>query len=263
MARVAAGDAEAFAVLATRYAPSMARLARAMASDEAAAADIVQDALLDAFRGAATYRAGSGIARPWLFAIARNAARRALRSRGRVVTYDDDAPLGDLGVAAGWGADESVVRAEDRARISRAIASLSPADREVIVLCDVEGLSGAAAAAVLDIEVRALKSRLHRARLRLLNVLREGEGGVMGQSRVVGGLSCGEVLERLGDYVDRELPAASRAEVDAHLVGCSVCERFGGRYAALVHDLRVGLGAAPAVDQQVLTRVLAALDRAD
>jgi len=261
MGRVASGDHAAFSALVGRYGPGLARLARAMVPDWALAADVVQDALLSAFRGAGTYRAGGASARPWLFAIARNAARRALRSRPAVVPFEDDAPLGELGVLAGWGAEERVARAEDRERVSRAIAQLAPHDREVLVLCDVEGLSGASAAAILDVELRALKSRLHRARLRLLQVLRESEGGVMGQSRVVGTLSCAEVLERLGDYVDDELADGERARVDAHLVGCSVCERFGGRYASMVHDLRIGLGAAPAVDEAVMTRVLEALAR--
>ncbi len=60
----------------------------------------------------------------------------------------------------------------------------------------------------------------------------------MQQEREVGGLRCGEVLALLGDFVDGELDAATVGRVQAHLAGCDACERFGGRYAAVVRRLR-------------------------
>lgn len=261
IARAAAGDAAGFAPLVERYAPAVLRLARAVAPDEATAADVVQEAFLDAYRGAASFRPSRGTVRTWLFAIARHAARRARRATREVPVEDPEESLRELGVAAGWGTDAPLLRADERERLSRAIASLPARDREVLVLCDVEALGGLAAAEVLGVEHRALKSRLHRARMRLLAVLRAGEGGVMGQSRDAGGLSCAEVLERLGDYVDGELGTGERAAVDAHLRDCTVCERFGGRYADVVHAARVRLGAAPAVDDAQLARIREALER--
>lgn len=90
-----------------------------------------------------------------------------------------EVPLVELGVAAGWGETrdpEALVSAmEDHLRLHQALDSLHPGDREVITLRDLEGLSGPEAAQVLEIPLSNLKTRLHRARLRLLARLREEE----------------------------------------------------------------------------------------
>ena len=62
---------------------------------------------------------------------------------------------------------------KEKERVSAALARLSDEDREVIVLRDLEGFTGPEAAALLDVDLGALKSRLHRARLRLMAELRE------------------------------------------------------------------------------------------
>lgn len=78
------------------------------------------------------------------------------------------------------------------------------------------------------------------------------------EEREVGGLRCGEVLERLGDFVDGELSAAEVAKVHAHLAGCDVCERFGGEFARTVGGLRRALGEAEALDEAEVERLAAA-----
>ena len=66
----------------------------------------------------------------------------------------------------------------------------------------------------------------------------------MSQDREVAGVRCTAVLARLSLYLDGELPAAEVDQIRAHVMGCDVCERFGGRFAQAVHALR-GLGSAP------------------
>ncbi len=86
-----------------------------------------------------------------------------------------DEPLMTLGREAGWGSDDPealAIAAERRDTLTRALQALSPGDREVLILRDIEGLSGQEAAEVLAITGAALKSRLHRARLRLARALR-------------------------------------------------------------------------------------------
>lgn len=63
--------------------------------------------------------------------------------------------------------------------------------------------------------------------------------------RVVGGLSCGQVLDRLSDYLDGDLAFATREAVEAHLRGCDGCARFGGELRATVRALRRHLLAGP------------------
>jgi anti-sigma factor (TIGR02949 family) len=61
--------------------------------------------------------------------------------------------------------------------------------------------------------------------------------------KVVAGLRCGEVLDRLSDYLDGELAAEERERLEAHLRGCEGCARFGGELGATVRALRAHLGA--------------------
>lgn len=71
--------------------------------------------------------------------------------------------------------------------------------------------------------------------------------------RMVAGLRCGEVLERLSEYLDGHLTAESRARVEAHVADCTNCARFGGQFAAVVRGLRA---QGPAkVDPAALERV--------
>lgn len=258
IARIAAGDHDALALLHARHGPAVWSVARAFAAREAEVDDVVQETFLAVLESAHTYRPGGSV-RPWLFAIARNAGRRTHR---RAAREQPEPPLLELGVAAGWGAPEqALAQTGDAETLARAIASLAPDDREVLILRDVEGWSGEHAAEALGLGLAALKSRLHRARLRLLAALRDEEGGVVVNEREVGGLGCAAVLARLGDYVDGEIEPETRARIDAHLRGCTVCERFGGRYAHVVHRARDRLGAAHAFDGATFERVREALAR--
>ena len=260
----ASGDRAAFEVLALRHAPAVLRLARAMATSESSAEDVVQETFVAAFRASTTYRPGVSSVRTWLFAIARNEARRTHKHRHEVLVTEepDETPLLALGLAAGWGhepAEEALARAERSERLAQAVAALAPDDREILVLRDLEGLSGEQASAVLGLALPAMKSRLHRARLRLLAEMRESEGSVVANERDVSGITCTGVLARLGEYVDGELGPAEVALVDGHLRGCTVCERFGGRYSRMVRDARERLGSPPSVDEAQLERIRALL----
>lgn len=81
----------------------------------------------------------------------------------------------------------------------------------------------------------------------------------MSLDREVAGLTCRQVLERLSDYVDRELTGESRAVVEAHLRGCEECLRFGGAIGSMVAAIRGGLVAElPQGASQRLAAYLAA-----
>ena len=81
----------------------------------------------------------------------------------------------------------------------------------------------------------------------------------MKNERVVGGLSCGQVLDRLSDYLDGDLADPDRAAVEMHLRGCDGCARFGGELRATVHALRDHLLAAPAPPSRLRQRLAEAL----
>lgn len=78
--------------------------------------------------------------------------------------------------------------------------------------------------------------------------------------RTVAGLRCSEVLARLSDYIDGELDAAEVKDIEAHLLGCPNCERFGKNFGSMVVSLRTGSDATYHVDSALVTRLLAQLD---
>ena len=169
----AAGDRAAFAEVVARHEAAVFRFARAIASNESSAEDALQEAFLGAWRGAATFRGESSL-RSWLFAIARNAVLR--QHRRRVDEPDAVESLDELGAAAGWGDPENpetiALRHESRELLMQAMAALNTADREILLLRDIEGLSGQQTAEILGLAIPAMKTRLHRARLRLAGNVR-------------------------------------------------------------------------------------------
>ena len=85
----------------------------------------------------------------------------------------------------------------------------------------------------------------------------------MPHDRDVAGIRCLEVLEVLSDYVDGELDRSTRARVDAQLAGCDWCERFGGRFAGVVGELRRHLAPAPPLGPELAARLRARLGLSD
>lgn len=73
--------------------------------------------------------------------------------------------------------------------------------------------------------------------------------------REVAGLKCSEVLEDLSNYFDGELERERRTQIEAHVSGCDVCARFGGRFADAVMALQRTLEARTEVDAGVLERL--------
>ena len=174
LAASAGGDRRAFDAFVVRHQAAVFRFARALARDDDEAEEVLQGTFIAAWRGAGSFR-GQGIARSWLFTIARNHHRRSHRlSAGEPKTLE---PLSELGLAAGWGSAEPLeTQAANREWVERALLDLPEDDRQLLVLVDVEGLTSAEAAQVLDISTSAIKSRLHRARLKMIAALRKEDG---------------------------------------------------------------------------------------
>ena len=172
LGRAAEGDADAFTELVRRYGASVLRWAQSLSGNATLSHDVAQQSLLSAYRGAHTYR-GAASVKSWLFTITRNTARRLGARHQLEVPHEE--PLLRLGVDAGWGSPDPemlAVRAERHAHLYAALNRLAEADRQVILLRDIEQLSGPEAAELLGVSLRAMKSRLHRARLRLAVALR-------------------------------------------------------------------------------------------
>jgi len=175
--RIAAGDPSAFDRLVRRHRAAVYRFARAAApdgppGDTGGALDILRETFLAARRAAPRQR-GETSARPWLLAL----ARQAIDSRYPSSREADLTPLRELARTAGWQSGEDAALDEDVPAVEAAFAALPPEDREILTLCDREYFTVDEAARVTGLADAAVRTRLHRARLRLLARLREGAGG--------------------------------------------------------------------------------------
>lgn len=140
--------------------PRLRRLARALAGQPADADDLVQVVLERALARSAQWRPDAALDK-WVFAIARNAWRDELRARGRAQHLFAPQEAGDA------VADGSEARRAQQMELAEALAMLPPDHREVVALVLVEGLSYDEAAALLDVPVGTVTSRLARARIAL------------------------------------------------------------------------------------------------
>jgi RNA polymerase sigma-70 factor (ECF subfamily) len=165
--RAAGGDRAAFDVLVARHQAAVYRFLRSLGAGETDAEEALQETFLAAWRGAEGFR-GDATLRSWLLTIARHTAFRLRRRRaGQPPVFES---LDDLGARAGWG-EANPPRWEDRLAdhdlLARALAALSPEDREVLVLRELEGLSTEETAMTMGLKVATTRTRLHRARLSL------------------------------------------------------------------------------------------------
>lgn len=174
LSRSAAGDRQAFTTFVGRHQAAVYRYLLQVSREPADAEDALQEGFLAAWRHAGGYRGGES-ATGWLFTIARHALYR--HRRRRAGEPDDFVPLEDLGRRAGWGEpatkDTGLEGLARRELIERALASLPEAERETVLLRDVEALPGETVAALTGVSLAAMKSRLHRGRLRLAGALEE------------------------------------------------------------------------------------------
>lgn len=173
LAQTAAGDGLAYRQLVSRHQAAVLRYLRATLRDAADAEHAMQETFVAAWRSAGGYR-GQAPVRAWLLGIARNAARRSRRRRvGEPAQY---VALDELGTEAGWGSEDpeqQLLASLRRSALQAAFERLTESERETLVLRDLEDLAGEAVANMLGLSVAAMKSRLHRARLRLAAEVRK------------------------------------------------------------------------------------------
>lgn len=202
------GDRRAIDELLARYEQQIYRYGLRMCGDEDSAREILQETMLAAFRHLPTFR-GEAALSTWLFQIARSFCIK--ERRGTRPTTELAPELPDPGAPP----DVQAHAREIGQALVAAIAALPPEQREVLVLRDVEGLSAQEAAVVVGIEVGALKSRLHRARM----ALREKLAGAVEEASE----PCPALAQELSAYAGAEIDQAACAQIEAHLATCARC----------------------------------------
>lgn len=167
------GKRDAFGELVSRYQTRLYNAALRLVHSPDDAADVVQDAFLSAYQALHTFK-GDAEFFTWLYRITFNAAISLKRKKRPVISLDANAQ------DSGFEPDDSseyvkpgaaLERTEDERRLSAAIAKLSPEHREVLLMKDIDGLKYEDIAEVLGVPIGTIRSRLHRARLELRDLL--------------------------------------------------------------------------------------------
>ena len=172
--RARGGDTRAFEDLARREERALYRHALRIVGTTSDAEDIVQDALFSAWRSIGSFQGLSF--RAWLFRIATNRALDQLRSRKRrpelpLDPPDDDDVTWAEPVAPGPDLTQLAGDREALAAVETALASLPAEQRTALLLRDVEGFPYEEIAVITSVEIGTVKSRIHRGRLAVRNVL--------------------------------------------------------------------------------------------
>ncbi len=178
-----AGDPDAFGKLVAKHQDRLWAVALRTLGDREDAADALQNALISAYRNAASYR-GDAAVTTWLHRIVVNACLDLVRRRK--VRAADPLPDDDAHMPA--SPRDAISERETSIVVEHALATLPFDQRAALVLVDLQGFSVEDAASVLDCPVGTVKSRCSRGRARLLPLLAhlrnpDGSGGVVQPDR--------------------------------------------------------------------------------
>ena len=169
------GDAEAFQALYDRHKRRVYSLCLRMTANTAEAEDLTQEAFLQLYRKIGTFRGESAFS-TWLHRLSVNVVLMHLRKKGLPVVSleettqasgEEDTPKKDFGT-------EDVVLAGsiDRLQLQKAVDSLPPGYRTIFVLHDVEGYEHNEIAGIVGCSIGNSKSQLHKARMKLRDLLK-------------------------------------------------------------------------------------------
>ena len=172
------GDTAAFGVLVHRHQDRLYNSVYRMVGNAEDAYDVVQEAFLNAYQSLESFK-GDSLFFTWLYRIAVNTAI-SLKRKQRAVVSIDTARNGAQGIEPPDPSDLSrpghaMEQAEQQRRIQAALSRLSPEHRAVLVMKDMEGQKYENMAEVLQVPIGTIRSRLHRARLELRELLEKDE----------------------------------------------------------------------------------------
>jgi RNA polymerase sigma-70 factor (ECF subfamily) len=179
--RCQAGDTEAFGELVTRYRTRVFSMIYNMVRSEQDAWDLAQDSFVKAWKSIRRFRGRSSFY-TWIYRIVMNVTIDWLRKKqvkGGGAEFDDAIQLKEVDPASKTVPKtdalpyETMERSEIRARIDRAIAQLSPEQRAVILMKEIEEMQYHEIAEALGCSIGTVMSRLFYARKKLQNLLRD------------------------------------------------------------------------------------------
>lgn len=175
VARVVAGDVDAFEYFVTAYQRRITRFAYTLLRDAAEADSVAQDVFVKAFRALPDFKGESSF-ETWLTRIAINTVRDVIRRRRPVVTFSDLRAEGDddgpeippaLDPADGTSPERDLLSGDIRRRIADALGALSPRQRAIFVMKHYEEKSIAEIVDATGLDEGTIKSHLFRAARKL------------------------------------------------------------------------------------------------
>lgn len=177
--KIQTGDRAAFEQLYWRYKDRVIAIVYAIVHNQQDALEISQEVFVRIFKNIEKYQQGTRFF-TWVYRIAYNLAIDKYRRKktAREVEFDNDfqknfaQPEGVLPPSIGFSPEKAFECSELKEQLTAAMNTLSDKQRTIITLREVDGLSYEEIAAVLDIQIGTVMSRLHYARLNLQNALR-------------------------------------------------------------------------------------------
>ena len=172
--RAKQGDAEAFQALYDKHKRRVYSLCLRMTANTAEAEDLTQEAFLQLYRKIATFRGESAFS-TWLHRLSVNVVLMHLRKKGLPVVSleettqggEEDSPKKDFGAE-----DLALAGSIDRLQLQKAVDDLPPGYRTIFVLHDVEGYEHNEIAEIVGCSIGNSKSQLHKARMKLRDLLK-------------------------------------------------------------------------------------------
>jgi RNA polymerase sigma-70 factor (ECF subfamily) len=174
----ALGDKDAFAQLVTRHGPALYRYVSRLLNDAADAQDCVQEVMLAAWKGIASFRGDSSI-RTWLFVLGRHQAQRISARKRPQFPASGSRPVVDLDEVAEElrdlhsGPEGATLETELLAALDAALTVLPERQRSVWILREVEELSYTEIAVVVGTTPTAVRGLLNRARTTMAAILED------------------------------------------------------------------------------------------
>lgn len=172
--RARAGDPDAFGLLVQSHSDRVYRALRGFSLEPAEADEVAQEVFLRAWRGLERFEGRAQLS-TWLYRIAYNEAQRRLARRAPPSATPGPCgqePIAMLADSPERGPEARALDREFEAITRRALAQLPDEWRVAVVLRDIEGLSTEQAATVVGVRQAAFKSRLHRGRMQLRELLK-------------------------------------------------------------------------------------------
>ncbi len=170
--RAQRGDSDAFAALFYAHKPRVYSLCLRMTNNTAEAEDLTQDAFLQVFRKLATFRGDSALS-TWLYRVAVNTVLMHFRKKGlRQVSLDEPSNQDTRVVKREYGSvDERLSGCVDRIALARAMQDLPAGYRTIFLLHEIKGYEHQEIARILRCSVGNSKSQLHKAKLKMRELL--------------------------------------------------------------------------------------------